>query len=79
MKYALVFLAIVALPFLTAMVLTAIPFVTLHAIFQLFKKQPVNEKKKEVSFFDFVAKNLNKNENFFKRNPTDNKPRGATP
>lgn len=74
MKYALVILAIVALPFITAIVLAAIPFVTLYAIFQLFKKQPVTKKEKEPSFFDFVAKNINKNENFFKRNTADNKP-----
>ncbi|MBU7569182.1 MAG: hypothetical protein KAF41_00880 [Flavobacterium sp.] len=74
MKYALVLLAIIALPFLTVIVLAAIPFVTLYAIFQLFKKQQVTKKEKEPSFFDFVAKNINKNENFFKRNPTDNKP-----
>ena len=79
MKYALIILAIVALPFITAIVLTAIPFVTLYAIFQLFKKQPITEKKKDNSFFSFVAQNINKNENFFKRNPTDNKPRGSTP
>ncbi|WP_158629451.1 hypothetical protein [Flavobacterium microcysteis] len=74
MKYALVFLVIIALPFLTAIVLTAIPFVTLYAVFQLFKKQPIAEKKNENSFFSFVAQNLNKNENIFKRNITVNKP-----
>lgn len=79
MKYALIFLAVVALPFLTAIVLFAIPFFTLYAIFQLFKKQPVKEEKKESSFFDFIAKNLNKNENIFNRNIADNKPRGVTP
>lgn len=79
MKYALVIFGIIALPFLTAIVLVAIPFATLYAIFQLFKKQPEREKKREPSLFDFLIENRNNHANIFQRIKTDSKPRGSAP
>lgn len=58
MKYFFYFLAIILIPFLSAIIIFAIPFVTIYFIVALFKPQPaIPESKEEVSFFDFALKN----------------------
>lgn len=53
----LIIIAILAIPFLTAIILFAIPFATLFLSLQLFKKpQAIPEEKTQTNFFDFALK-----------------------
>jgi hypothetical protein len=54
----LILVAILAIPFLTAIILFAIPFATIYLSLELFKKPPaIPEKKQSINFFDFALKN----------------------
>ncbi len=56
MKYALIVGGILIVPFLTLIIICAIPFLTVYGIFSLFteKKKP---EKKESSFFNWALEN----------------------
>jgi hypothetical protein len=60
-KYVLIILAIIVIPFLTAIILFGIPFATIYFSIQLFKQPAIPEEKPAVNFFDFAIKNFKKN------------------
>jgi hypothetical protein len=43
-------------PFLTIIIITAIPFAFVYLIFELFKKPAIVEPKKQTNFFDYALK-----------------------
>jgi predicted membrane protein len=60
MKFLFLFLGVVFLvPFLTIIILFAIPFICLYYSILLFKpqNQPLASEKKETNFFDYAVKN----------------------